>query len=290
MATTSVAGGTLAPVAVPSGPGEIHELADSFNQMVEALAASRVETEEHIASLEKTNSALEQARDDLVRSEKLATVGHLAAGMAHEIGNPLGAVVGYLNILRDDLSGESRDLVERSLTETARIDRLVRELLEYSAPVDRQSESFCPVTLLRETIDMLQHQGQFNGIEVNDLCTAGESRIDMDRGRLMQVWINLLLNARDAMHDRNVLEISSQQEGDTISVSIRDQGQGIEQEALKRIFEPFFTTKAPGSGYGLGLAVCQRIIDESGGTITVRSSPGTGTCFTVSLPCFREAS
>jgi signal transduction histidine kinase len=249
-----------------------------------------VETEEHIASLEKTNSALEQARDDLVRSEKLATVGHLAAGMAHEIGNPLGAVVGYLNILRDDLSGESRDLVDRSLTETARIDRLVRELLEYSAPVDRQSESFCPVTLLRETIDMLQHQGQFNGIEVNDLCTAGESQIDMDRGRLMQVWINLLLNARDAMHDRSVLEISSQQEGDTISVSIHDQGQGIEQEALKRIFEPFFTTKAPGSGYGLGLAVCQRIIDESGGTITVRSSPGKGTCFTVSLPCSREAS
>ncbi len=274
---------------MPSGPGEIHELADSFNQMVEALAASRVETEEHIASLEKTNSALEQARDDLVRSEKLATVGHLAAGMAHEIGNPLGAVVGYLNILRDDLSGESRDLVDRSLAETARIDRLVRELLEYSAPVDRQSESFCPVTLLRETIDMLQHQGQFNGIEVNDLCTTGESQIDMDRGRLMQVWINLLLNARDAMHDRSVLEISSQQEGDTISVSIRDQGQGIEQEALKRIFEPFFTTKAPGSGYGLGLAVCQRIIDESGGTITVRSSPGKGTCFTVSLPCFREA-
>ena len=106
----------------------------------------------------------------------------------------------------------------------------------------------------------------------------------------MQVWINLLLNARDAMHDRNVLEISSQLEGDSISVSIRDQGQGIEQEALKRIFEPFFTTKAPGSGYGLGLAVCQRIIDESGGTITVRSNPGKGTCFTVSLPCFREAS
>ena len=104
----------------------------------------------------------------------------------------------------------------------------------------------------------------------------------------MQVWINLLLNARDAMQDRSVLEISSQQQGDTISISIRDEGQGIEPDALKRIFEPFFTTKAPGSGYGLGLAVCQRIIDESGGSITVRSNPGEGTCFTVSLPCFRE--
>ena len=110
----------------------------------------------------------------------------------------------------------------------------------------------------------------------------------MDRGRLMQVWINLLLNARDAMLERSVLEISSRLEGDTINVSVCDEGQGIEQDAMKRIFEPFFTTKAPGSGYGLGLAVCQRIIDESGGTITVRSNPGKGTCFTVSLPCFTE--
>ena len=287
-ATTAVAGGTLASVAVPSGPGEIHELADSFNLMVEALAASRAETEQHIASLEKTNSDLAQARDDLVRSEKLATVGHLAAGMAHEIGNPLGAVVGYLNILKDDLSGESRDLVQRSLAETERIDRLVKELLEYSAPIDRQPESFCPVTLLRETIDMLRHQGQLDGIEVDDLCTVDGAQIDMDRGRLMQVWINLLLNARDAMLERNVLEISSRRDGDIISVSVCDEGQGIEQDALKRIFEPFFTTKAPGSGYGLGLAVCQRIIDESGGTITVRSNPGKGTCFTVSLPVLRS--
>ncbi len=287
-ATTSVTGGTLASVAVPSGPGEIHELADSFNQMVEALAASRAETEEQIACLERTNSALEQARDDLVRSEKLATVGHLAAGMAHEIGNPLGAVVGYLNILKDDFSGEARDLMERSLAETARIDRLVRELLEYSAPVDRQSESFCPVTLLRETVDMLCHQGQLDGVEVKDLCMADERLVVMDRGRLMQVWINLLLNARDAMHGRGVLEISSQQDGDTISVSVRDEGPGIEQDNLKRIFEPFFTTKSPGSGYGLGLAVCQRIVDESGGMITVSSNPGQGTCFRVSLPCFTE--
>ncbi len=287
-ATTSVASGTLASVAVPSGPGEIHELAGSFNQMIEALAASRAETEEHIASLERANSALEQARDDLIRSEKLATVGHLAAGMAHEIGNPLGAVVGYLNILKDGLSGEARDLVERSLAETARIDRLVRELLEYSAPVDRQSESFCPVTLLRETVDMLRHQGQLDGVEVKDLCSLDERLVAMDRGRLMQVWINLLLNARDAMPGPGGLEISSQHEGDTISISVRDEGQGIERDNLKRIFEPFFTTKSPGSGYGLGLAVCQRIIDESGGAITVNSNPGKGTCFSVSLPSFTE--
>ena len=167
-ATTAVAEGSLTAVTVSSGPGEIHELAGSFNQMVAALAASRAETEEHIASLEEINQALARARDDLVRSEKLATVGHLAAGMAHEIGNPLGAVIGYLNLLNDDLPADSLDLVERSLAETGRIDRLIRELLEYSAPVDRQTESFCAIALLRETVELLRHQGQFDDIEIDD--------------------------------------------------------------------------------------------------------------------------
>jgi signal transduction histidine kinase len=283
-ATTAVAGGALTTVNIHSGPGEIHELADSFNLMVAALAASRAETEEHVASLEETNLALERARDDLVRSEKLATVGHLAAGMAHEIGNPLGAVVGYLNILKGDLTGDNRDLVERSLVEAGRIDRLVRELLQFATPGNRQVESFCPMSLLRETVAMLRHQGQLDGIEVVDSCSAAGPMVSMDRGRLMQVWINLLLNARDAMQGRGRIEVSSTHDARSISLSIRDDGGGIAPEAVPRIFEPFFTTKAPGRGYGLGLAVCQRMIDESGGRITVESAVGRGSCFTVTLP------
>ncbi len=284
-ATTAVAEGALTTVTVSSGPGEIHELAGSFNKMVAALAASRAETEEHIASLEEINQELARARDDLVRSEKLATVGHLAAGMAHEIGNPLGAVVGYLNILKEDLSEDSLDLVERSLAETGRIDRLIRELLEYSAPVDRQADSFCPITLLRESVELLRHQGQFDDMQIDDQCAVDECLVSMDRSRLMQVWINLLLNAQDAMQGKGRIELSSRQEGQMISISIQDNGSGINAEVANRIFEPFFTTKAPGSGYGLGLAVCQRIIDENGGNIVMNSDPERGTCFTVSLPC-----
>jgi signal transduction histidine kinase len=287
-ATTAVAGGTLKAVNVASGPGEIHELADSFNQMVTALSASRAETEEYITSLEQTNQALAQARDDLVRSEKLATVGHLAAGMAHEIGNPLGAVIGYLIILRDDLAGDCRDLVERSLAEAARIDRLVRELLEYSAPIDRQVESFCPVNLLRETIDMLRHQGQFDNVEVDDHCVADACHVKMDRGRLMQVWINLLLNAKDAMHGKGHIVLSSQQADRVLHLSISDDGDGIDPAVAQKIFEPFYTTKASGSGYGLGLAVCQRIVDEYGGKIEVTLREELGACFTVTLPCTRQ--
>jgi signal transduction histidine kinase len=296
-ATTTVAGGTLTSVIVPSGPGEIRELAASFNQMIAALAESRAEAEKHIESLEETNRALARARDELVRSEKLATVGHLAAGMAHEIGNPLGAVIGYLNILREDLAGDSHDLIERSLVETDRIDRLVRELLEYSAPIDRRTESFCPIALLRETHEMLRHQGQFDHIEVDDRSLVASCLVNMDRGQLMQVWINLLLNARDAMKGKGRLELSSRQgelssreDEATISISILDDGMGIDPNVAKQVFEPFFTTKAPGGGYGLGLAVCQRIIDESGGSIEVTSGSDRGACFTVTLPCFTEGS
>lgn len=284
-ATATVAGGTLTSVIVPSGPGEIRELAESFNQMVVALAESRAETEKHIASLEDTNRALARARDDLVRSEKLASVGHLAAGMAHEIGNPLGAVIGYLNILREDLAGDSHDLVERSLVETGRIDRLIRELLEYSSPIDRRTESFCPIALLRETVEMLRHQGQFDGVEIDDQCVVDGCLVSMDRDGLVQVWINLLLNAQDAMQGEGHIKLSSRVEGSAITISIHDNGVGVDRDAAKRIFEPFFTTKAPGSGYGLGLAVCQRIVDENGGRIEVTPVAERGACFTVVLPC-----
>jgi two-component system NtrC family sensor kinase len=284
-ATAKVADGTLNSVIVPSGPGEIRDLAESFNRMVAALAESHAETEKNIASLEETNQALEQARDDLIRSEKLATVGHLAAGMAHEVGNPLGAVIGYLNILRADLSGDSHDLVERSLVETGRIDRLIRELLEYSAPIDRQTETFCPIAVLRETVEMLRHQGQFAGVEIDDQCVVDGCLVSMDRDGLMQVWINLLLNAQDAMQGKGHIKLSSRQDESTISLSVLDDGDGIDPNVARQVFEPFFTTKAPGSGYGLGLAVCQRIIDESGGTIEVTSGNDQGTCFTVTLPC-----
>lgn len=287
-ATKTVADGTLEPVKVLSGPGEIHELADSFNQMISALSASRAESEEHISSLEETNQALAKARDDLVRSEKLATVGHLAAGMAHEIGNPLGAVVGYLNLLKEDLSGEAQDLVDRSLVETERIDKLIRELLDYSAPVDQQQDSFDPLEALRETVEMLRHQGQLERVAIDDRCPDAACLVNLDRGRLVQVWINLLLNAQDALQGGGAIVLTSHREGRNICVSVHDDGPGVTPDVASRIFEPFFTTKSPGRGYGLGLAVCQRIIAESGGSLTLKPDSSQGACFTVSLPCSLE--
>ena len=284
-ATTNVAQGALQSIAVPAGPEEIRELADSFNRMVRALSESRAETEAHITSLEEANRALSEAQEDLLRAEKMASVGHLSAGMAHEIGNPLGAIVGYLDLLRQDVTEPgSRELVERSLAEANRIDALIRELLDYATPGTVATEIFDPVATCRETVEMAIHQGVLGNIQVIDKLPATASAICMNRGQFAQVCINLLLNARDAMSEGGALTLSMKQVGDFLGCNVADQGCGMDAATLKAIFEPFFTTKDPGKGTGLGLSVCQRIVDQAGGRIEVTSEVGSGSSFTVWLP------
>jgi signal transduction histidine kinase len=290
-ATAGVASGELLPIAVPRGPGEIAELAEDFNAMVAALSESRGETAAHIRSLEEANAALRQARDEVVRAEKLASVGHLAAGMAHEIGNPLTAVVGYLNLLKLDLADPSaRDLLERSLFEAGRIDQLVRDLLDYAAPVRNEVDPFDPVDVLREAVTLLQGQGVFEGRRLVDRLTPGLGEVRMERGRFLQVCVNLLLNGRDAVSEGGEIALESTAPGGMLQVSVADNGIGIDEETLQRIFEPFFTTKAPGRGRGLGLAVCQRLVEEAGGKLVARSTPGQGSRFTLYLPLVEEGS
>lgn len=289
VATAGVTAGDLAPIDIGSGPGEIRELADDFNSMIRALQASRAETAAHIHSLEETNLALQEARDEVVRAEKLASVGHLAAGMAHEIGNPLAAVIGYLNLIRDEIVDlAQRDMVERSLFEVGRIDRLVRDLLDYAAPVRSAAEPFDPVETLHEAVALLANQGAFEKVQVNDQAQAGLGSVCMDRSRFLQICVNLLINARDAMPDGGTLKLGANRRGEELVLSFADTGQGMVPDVLRRIFEPFFTTKDPGKGRGLGLAVCQRLLAEVGGHLDVESMPGQGSVFTVRLPAKEE--
>jgi signal transduction histidine kinase len=288
-ATAGVASGDLTPLAVPRGPGEISELAEAFNSMIAALQASRAETAAHIRSLQETNRALQQARDEVIRTEKMASVGHLAAGMAHEIGNPLSAAIGYLNLLSSEpVAPAQRDLVERTLQEAGRIDRLVRDLLDYAAPVRAADEPFDPLAAVRETYLLLANQGAMEGAELLDRAPPTLGLVHMDRSRFMQVCVNLLLNARDAMPGGGEIALDAHRQGEELLVTIADTGHGIPPEQLPRIFEPFFTTKDPGKSRGLGLAVCQRLVSEAGGQIAVQSIPGQGSCFTLRLPLAGE--
>lgn len=259
--TAEVAGGNLEATLAVEGPREIAELTDSFNHM--------------IASLRRT-------RDELIRSEKMASVGHLAAGMAHEIGNPLGAVVGYLELLKGDLTDPAqRDLAERSLAEAGRIDRLVRELLDFAKPAAEVREAFDPAALGREVLDLLRHQGVFDQRRLFDELPEQLPGIHMDPHRLQQVLVNLLLNARDATTVGGAIRLSGAVEGEWVRLAVRDSGIGLSEEVRAHLFDPFYTTKA--TGRGLGLAICQRIVEDAGGRIEVISTPGLGSEFRVWL-------
>ena len=282
--TQQVAAGDLEAALPLEGPREIAELSGSFNAMTRALKKSREETEAHIRSLQQANLKLQQTRDELIRSERLASVGHLAAGMAHEIGNPLGAAVGYLELLREELpTGNERDLAGRALAEAQRIDRLVRDLLDYASPHKEEADLFDPAIVLREARDMLAQQGAFAETPVREDLPEALPLVAMSRHKLQQVFVNLLVNARDAVAGGGTIQLRSSVKEEWVRLAVADEGTGMAAEAMAHIFDPFYTTKAPGKGRGLGLAVCQRVIDEAGGRIEVRSAKGAGSVFTVWL-------
>ncbi len=288
--TRRVAAGDLTLEVPVSGPGEIAELAGAFNGMLQALRQSRRETEEHIASLQQVNAELLSARQQLLRSERLASVGHLAAGMAHEIGNPLGAIIGYLELLKAELPDRGQaDLAERSLAEAARIDRLVRDLLDFAAPDKEEQGRADPARVLAEARTLLQRQGKFEGLDLVYDCPERLPAVRVTDRRLLQVLINLVLNACDALAGRGTLGLSGGVAGDAVWLAVSDSGPGIPDEVQRQMFDPFYSTKPEGKGRGLGLAVCHRIVEEAGGRIEVRSGAGAGTTFTVRLPTVGDA-
>jgi signal transduction histidine kinase len=282
--TQQVAAGDLDHFLSVDGPREIADLASSFNAMITSLKDSREKTETTIVSLRQANEDLRRTRDELIRSEKMASVGHLAAGMAHEIGNPLGAVVGYLELLRSELpSGREKEILERSLTEAQRIDRLVRDLLDYASPVAALPELLDPVTVLAEARDILALQGVLAELNLVDNLPSSLPFVFIARHKLLQVFVNLILNARDASSRGGTIRLDAGVDGNEIRLSIADEGMGMNPDVMAHIFDPFYTTKPPHKGKGLGLSVCYRVVEEAGGRIEVRSAEEEGSTFTIWL-------
>lgn len=322
-ATEKICRGDFSHRATVPGGREIAELAESFNLMVDALRAKQEEAERHVQSLERSNRELQKAREETLRSEKLASVGLLAAGTAHEIGTPLTAIMGYAGLLRDELvdDAEKSDYLRRIQGDAERIDRIVRDLLDFARPSPGNLEPFNAAALVVATVEMLERQGALKGVTCAVQADDGLPFIEADRSQLQQVIINLLLNARDAMPDGGALDVTARagrffppaspedspcrvfgrrkddfngafhtpfaMEEDSVPcvlIEVADTGCGIPPESIGRIFDPFFTSKEPGKGTGLGLAISARIVDSFGGRITVSSTVGQGTRFVVWLP------
>ena len=227
----------------------------------------------------------------LVQADKLSSIGLLAAGVAHEVNTPLAVISTYAQMLAKQVAGDSQKTVilEKIAKQTFRASEIVNSLLNFSRT---SSTSFGDLSLnkvILETLSLLDHQLQKAGIQVKTDMEANLPAVHGNTGKLQQVFLNLFLNARDAMTAGGTLEVRTWSEGLGVKAEVADSGPGIAPENLHRIYDPFFTTKAARKGTGLGLSVTYGIIQEHGGSIEVANRPSGGARFRLELPAARVA-
>ncbi len=308
-ATEEYASGNLDRRVGVEGGREIAELAQAFNEMAHRIQTNRRQLEENVRILREVNEDLERTRAELLHSEKLATVGRLAQGIAHEIGNPLSAVLGYLELAKKNTSKPDKilDYVEKSEREIARINVIIRELLDYSRPTKPEIASVDVEDTISSLLTLITGQKRFKNVTIKRNVEAGLPSITADRNQLIQVLVNLSFNAADSMPKGGEMEVGAATKkwqppaasesyfsgyltkplppgAQVLEIWVRDTGEGISSDNLSRLFDPFFTTKEPGEGTGLGLAICSRIIEGMGARLGVRSRPGNGAKFMIVFP------
>jgi len=268
--------GDLSVRMKPFGKDEIGRLVSSFDSMVDRLDTAKQELDRyHFQQME--------------RADRLASIGEMAAGIAHEIKNPLTGIASAITIIKDDFSSSDprNEIMKEVLEQINRLDKTANDLLFFGKPT-QPDPAYTDInsTLGKTLMFASQHRGGKN-IEKKLELQDNLPPVYVDAKQIQQVFLNLFLNAVQAMPDGGVLTVKSsllQKECDWVQVSIADTGKGIPPQILEKIFTPFFTTKAQGTG--LGLAICHKLITQHGGTLTVASEDGKGTVFTVALPAF----
>ena len=277
----ALAEGEYHPYPAPvKGAGEIGELEEAFEKMALNLTENRKKLEENLASLKA-------AQIELVKSEKMATVGRLASGLAHELGNPLSSIQGFTHILRRQNlpQAERDDFFDRTESELLRMDSIIRSLLDFARP---ESTELIPSDLNRvvtESLSLVEVQKWFKGLKVVTHLDQELPSVLAQENSLTQVLLNLLTNAGQSMPDGGTLTLETgTADNCEVYISVTDTGTGISPQDLKMIFDPFFTTKEPGQGTGLGLSLSQSIVENLGGRVEVKSNLGEGSQFTVFLP------
>ncbi len=275
---------------------DVATLSHSLDQMFRRIHNDRNELQEMVTALEEVNESLTKAQADIIRGEKLASVGRLSAGIAHEIGNPLGIVLGYLELLKGEgLSEEERlDFTTRAMSEIQRINTIIRQLLDLARPADDDCGKISVHAVLERFRDDLALKTVVGDMQLDFDLTAERDVVEIDSEKLRQVFLNLLLNGADAVKDGTAsgkMKISTtllaQGEGrdSALEILFADNGPGIDPAHMKQIFDPFFSTKEVGEGTGLGLSVSYMIIDSGGGSIQALSNKeGAGTAFQIILP------
>jgi len=285
--------------ASESGGNEFGQLASSLNSMLFRIEHDRKSLQKNVEELDRANRQLRQNQQEMIQAEKLASVGRLAAGLAHEIGNPLGIKQGYLGLLakQDIRQEEAAEYVRRAGNELQRINTLVRQLLDFARSPRGQEEIVSVHVLLSDLGKMLQVQPAVRGIRLSFELQAEQDRVLADPDQLRQVFLNCLMNSVDAIHEKDtggngsievitsLLDNPDEPGGKKrLRVMIVDDGIGLADDLEDSIFDPFVSSKEPGRGTGLGLSVSLSAVENMGGTMRVEKSTEQGMTMVITLP------
>lgn len=275
-AAQRIGAGELGTQVAVEGRGETAELATAFNRMSAELA--------------DREARLSDAHTQIARADKLSAVGELAASIAHEVKNPVTAVVGYAQLGKETTElAEAHELFGLVEKQGWRAAEVLQSLLEFTRREPTIPGLVEPAELATDTLRLLRHPLKLRGINVETVLSEGLPRILVHAGELQQVLVNLLLNGADALEGRPIrnLTLGASSEPGRVLLWVRDSGTGVPPELKEKIFQPFFTTKKGREGTGLGLSVSQRIVKDYGGELRLESTVGEGSTFTVALPAVR---
>jgi len=291
-ATRRIAQGELSHTVEVSSRDELGALAESFNLMTARLREANAKLIDWGTTLEKKveerTRELREIQDHLVQSEKLASIGKLAAGVAHEINNPLGGILIYSHLILEDTppNRPHHENLKKIVKETTRCRDIVKGLLDFARPKEPEMAPTDIVDVLEKCLAFTERQALFQNIRVEKDFAPDLPRLVGDASQLQQVFMNLILNAAEAMNGQGTLILRAALDAGRaeLVVDIADTGHGIREEDKARLFEPFFTTKEVGKGTGLGLAISYGIVRKHLGSIEVQSEAGRGSVFTIRLP------
>lgn len=232
-----------------------------------------------------------QAEQNILQTEKMVAIGQLAAGIAHEVNNPLGVILCYTDLLKEDVRDRPKLFADLGIIEkhAQNCHRIVSDLLQFASSSQKTAKNPAAINdCIQGVVEITRNQ--FHNAQIDFILDLESDlpKIDIDQGKMKQVFVNMLLNAFQAIKEKGFIKITTQHKKETaqIKIKIEDSGQGIDRDVLEKIFNPFFTTKKPGEGTGLGLSLSYGIIQEHDGDIQVESRQGQGTTFTITLPVF----
>jgi two-component system NtrC family sensor kinase len=290
-AAERVASGARQLVVPKTSVRELGDLGVSFGIMTERLLQEEDKLRSKIDEVERATVRLEEAQARLVRSERLASVGRLSAGLAHEIGNPISALMGLQDlVLAGGLSAEEeRDFMQRMRRETERIHGILRDLLQFARPAANPREGNEPEpgdveTAVRDTAALVAPQRSLKEVQLELDLGERLPSVALGHEQLMQVTLNLVMNAADAVGAGGNIRVRASRSAAGVQLVVEDDGPGVDPRVQAQLFEPFVTTKEIGKGTGLGLAVCRGLVEAAGGSITLDTEFRAGARFVVELP------